>query len=60
MRSLLVSMENFKCILMKYELVIRAYHSLETQRKRTTDFTGNRISISAIRSCSKFDIMEMD
>ena len=42
---------------MKFGCLIRAYHDLETQRKRKSDFTGNRDSISVIISTGRCDIM---
>ena len=56
-QSLLVSMERWRCNLMKSGCLIRAYHDLETQRKRKSDFTGNRDSISVIISTGRCDIM---
>ena len=43
---------------MKFECLIRAFHVLETQRKRNRDLTGNRESISVIISIGRSDIME--
>ena len=43
---------------MKFECLIRAFHVLETHRKRNRDLTGNRESISVIISIGRSDIME--